>query len=85
MLQTLFVALLVTLCAAHVLWRLVLPARLRRQVAAALLHLPLPGALARRVEAQSPNTNGCGCDGCDHRPVQPAANQVIRIVRQARQ
>jgi hypothetical protein len=70
MLQTLLVASVVAACAAHVAWRLVLPASARSRIARKLLRAPLPEALARALRRQARALPGCGCEGCERAPQQ---------------
>ena len=76
--QILIVALLVIGCSAYVAWAL-MPAAARRAIASALLTLPLPQRLAARMRRAATVSSGCGCDGCDHAPLKPAASapQVV--------
>ena len=78
--QTLIVALLVTGCSAYAAWTL-MPAAARRAIASALLKLPLPRALATKMRRAASVSSGCGCDGCDHAPMKPAAVQAPQVVR----
>ena len=67
MMQTLLTGLIVVACAGYVLWTLLLPAAARRRILQALGRQPkMP--------------QGCGCDGCDHRPLadKPPQDQVVR-------
>ena len=70
LLQSMIVALLVLGCTAYAAWKL-MPAAAQRALAAAMLRLPLPAALAAwcRQAAQAPS--GCGCSGCDHATIKP--------------
>ena len=81
-LQSLIVALLVTVCAVYAAWTL-MPAAARRAIATSLLKLPLPAALAGRMRQAATVSSGCGCDGCDHAPAKPArpAPQVVTFHR----
>ena len=63
--QWLVVALVVVASTAYATWTL-MPATLRRQLAAALLRLPLPTAIASRLRAVATSASSCGCSGCDH-------------------
>ncbi len=85
--QTLIVTLLVVGCIVYAAWAL-MPAALRRPLAAALLGLPLPGRLRRTVEAAArQKAGGCGCDGCDRAakpPARPATVQPLTFHRRAR-
>ena len=77
--QSLFVVLIVVGCSAYAVWAL-MPAAGRRRVAAALLRLPLPGALALRLGAAARAAPGCGsCGSCGNATKAPpsAAEQAI--------
>jgi hypothetical protein len=62
-LQTLTVIALVLACGVYSAWAL-MPAVLRRPLAAVLARLPLVGRLPAVVRAAK-GPMGCGCDGCD--------------------
>ena len=73
--QSAAVALIVGACLLHAVWTL-MPSAVRRALANALLRLPLPAALARRLPKTARAAPGCSCDGCDRhlpppRPVEP--------------
>ena len=76
--QALIVAMLVIGCTAYAAWTL-MPAAARRALAASLLNLPLPNALAAKMRKAAIVSSGCGCDGCDRAPVKasPKAEQVV--------
>ena len=63
--QTLIASLIVVACSVYAAWTL-MPAAARRTVATRLLELPLPRALAARMQRAATVASGCGCDGCDH-------------------
>jgi ferrous iron transport protein B len=69
--QGLLVALLVTGCCLYAAWTL-MPSAARRALARALLKLPLPAPLAKRLGRTAKASAGCGCDGCDRSEVKPA-------------
>jgi hypothetical protein len=69
--QWLAVALVVAGSAAYATWTL-LPASLRRVVAAAALKLPLPATVAARMRAVATRASSCGCSGCDRNPLAGA-------------
>ena len=62
--QWLVVAVVVAACAVYATWTL-LPASLRRTVAAAALNVPLPAPIAKRVRRMATSAPSCGCSGCD--------------------
>ena len=67
LLQSVLVALLVTLCSVYAVWTL-MPAGLRRAFATALLALPLkfPAGFAARLQQAAQAVSGCGaCGSCD--------------------
>ena len=66
--QWLVVALVVVASTVYATWTL-MPATLRRQLAAALLKLPLPAAVASRLRAVATSASSCGCSGCDRNPL----------------
>jgi len=66
--QWLVVALVVVASTVYATWTL-MPATLRRQLAAALLKLPLPAAVASRLRAVATSASLCGCSGCDRNPL----------------
>ena len=69
--QWLVVALVVVASTVYATWTL-MPATLRRQLAAALLKLPLPAAVASRLRAVATSASSCGCSGCDRNPLARA-------------
>jgi hypothetical protein len=72
-LQPMIVALLVPLCTLYAAWKL-MPAAVRRPIAAALLRLPhLPHSLDAALRRAAKASSGCGCDGCDQAEKKPAA------------
>jgi len=79
-LQTLIVAALVAGCGAYVLWTL-LPRPARRTLAAQLLRLPLPAAVARPLERAGQASAGCGCDGCGRDVVGKPSRAVVTVHR----
>ena len=81
-LQTFAVIPLVLACGVYSAWSL-MPAVLRRPLAATLVRWPLVGRLPAVVRAAK-GPVGCGCDGCDRstlaaKPGDGQAN-VIRVV-----
>ena len=84
--QGFVVAVLVVACASYAAWTL-MPAAARRAIAIALLKLPLPAALARRLSKHAVEASGCGCDGCDRstlaKPKEAGAAQPITFHRPA--
>jgi hypothetical protein len=79
--QLVVVAFVVAACAVYAAWAL-MPAALRRPLAAALLRLPLPVPLARGLRRAAQGGGACGCEGCDAKPVSAAPGpRVIRIHR----
>ena len=71
------VALIVGASAIYAAWTL-MPAALRRVVAAAALRLPLPRAIAARMRAHAENVSHGGCSGCDRNPLAPARGSAGR-------
>jgi hypothetical protein len=69
--QWALVAVVVAFSAAYALWTL-MPASLRRTLAAASLHLPLPNSLAARMRANAERRSPSGCSGCARNPLQRA-------------
>ena len=66
--QWLVVALVVVASTAYATWTL-MPAALRRGLAAVLLKLPLPATIASRLRAVATSASSCGCSGCDRNPL----------------
>ena len=66
------VAVIVVVSAGYAAWTL-MPAALRRALAAASLRLPLPRAVAGRMQAHAERAGGCGCSGCDRNPAAQLA------------
>ena len=82
--QSLVVWPIVSACAAYAGWALT-PTSLRRRAAIALLSLPLPGAVALRLQRRlRPVSGGCACDACGHRTPPGAAVAPIVIHPPAR-
>ncbi len=80
--QPVVVMALVPACAVYAAWAL-MPAGLRRPLAAALARWPLIGRLPA-VSRAAKGPVGCGCDGCDRstlaaKPADGSSN-VIRVV-----
>ena len=75
--QWLAVALVVAGSAIYATWTL-LPASLRRVLAAAALKLPLPAAIAARMRAVATSTSSCGCSGCDRNPLAGAGAEPAK-------
>ncbi len=77
--QAVTVALIVAACALQAAWTLS-PAGARARVAAALLKLPLPAALAMRLrKVASGAAAGCGgCDSCGS--VKPDAANAVKPI-----
>ena len=75
--QWIVVGVVVAISAAYALWTL-MPAALRRALAAASLRLPLPGPIARRMRARAEAPSCGGCSGCSHNPLATAAGQQRR-------
>ena len=71
-LQSLTVSLLVGCCFVYAAWNL-MPQALRRILAGALLHCPLPRPVAAYLQKAAQGSAGCGCSGCDHAPVKRAS------------
>ena len=69
-LQWLVVGAVVAGSIVYASWTL-MPAALRRTVAAAALKLPLPDALARRLRAHASAAASCGCSGCERNQPSP--------------
>ena len=69
--QWLAVALVVAGSAMYATWTL-LPASLRRVLAAAALKLPLPAAIAARMRTVATRASSCGCRGCERNPLAGA-------------
>lgn len=69
--QSIVVALVVSVSFAYALWTLS-PKALRRRLASKLLTLPHPHWLKPNLVAAASQKGGCGCDGCD-RPVTTQA------------
>ena len=67
-LQWAVVAVVVVVSAISAAWTL-MPASLRHVLAAALLRLPLPRAIAARLRRQVATAPSCGCSGCDRNPL----------------
>ena len=80
--QWLVVALVVAGSATYATWTL-LPASLRRALAAAMLRLPLPAPIAVRMRAAAASASSCGCSGCDRNPLpRPAGERATTVVAQ---
>ena len=78
--QDLIVALIVMACAAYAAWTL-MPSTARRALAASLLKLPLPRAVARHVQRATRATSGCSaCDGCAAAAPKPAPGSATPLV-----
>jgi ferrous iron transport protein B len=75
--QWIVVAVVVAFSAAYALWTL-MPAALRRALAAALLRLPLPDAIAAPLRARADAASHGGCSGCSHNPLATKAAQPRR-------
>ena len=71
-LQSLIVSGLVGGCFVYAAWNL-MPQALRRALAGALLHCPLPRPVAARLQKAAQASADCGCSGCDHAPVKRAS------------
>jgi hypothetical protein len=84
--QIVVVALLVAGCTVYAVWTL-MPASGRRATARTLLKLPLPAALAARLQKHLVADSGCGCDGCDQgtkKKPAPGSTQPIRLHRRVK-
>lgn len=84
-LQGLIAAAVVLACGLYAVWTL-MPAALRRPLAAGLLRWPgLQGRAWLRQAAQA-KAAGCGCEGCDAaaRPAPGAPQRMIVMRRKAR-
>lgn len=76
--QILIVSMVVALCFVYSAWSL-MPQAGRRAVATGLLLLPLPDALAKRLQANG-RKSACGdCDGCDRSTVASASTHLVRF------
>jgi hypothetical protein len=73
--QWAIVAIVVLASALYAAWTL-MPASLRRALAAATLKLPLPTAIAARMRAQAANASSCGCSGCGRNPLSPKSTEA---------
>jgi hypothetical protein len=62
--QSLVVLVLVPACFLYAVWVL-MPAALRRRLAAWLLGFRWPGPIARLLGRQATGSAGCRCGGCD--------------------
>ncbi|HEY1392294.1 MAG TPA: DUF6587 family protein [Methylibium sp.] len=62
--QSLIVALLVVGCSLYAAWTLA-PKAAQRALAAGLLRLKLPAAIATKLGRVARASGGCSCDGCD--------------------
>jgi len=79
--QNLLVALIVIACTGYAVWVLI-PGTLRRAAAQQALKLRWPAPIATRLQKAAKVSGGCGCDGCDAKPLKPTdAGQPIRIHR----
>lgn len=77
-LQTLAVALLVSLCGVYVVWTL-MPSTARRALARSLLRWPLPERFAARMRSAAQASSG-GCHGCEHAPqVAPGGARPVKL------
>jgi hypothetical protein len=72
--QWALVAVIVAASASYAAWTL-MPAALRRALAAATLRLPLPRALAARMRRHAEGSADGGCSGCARNP-DAAASEV---------
>ena len=77
MLQSLIVVALVLGSVCYAGWTL-MPAALRRSLAASMLNWPLPERIAAKLRRAAQAASGCGCDGCDHAPVKQAAADAVK-------
>ncbi|WP_372528445.1 DUF6587 family protein [Piscinibacter sp.] len=78
--QNLIVALIVMACAAYAAWTL-MPSAARRALAASMLKLTLPRAVARHVQRVTQTPSGCGaCDGCTEAAPKPAPGLPTPLV-----
>jgi uncharacterized protein DUF6587 len=68
--QWLVVAAVVLASTVYAAWAL-MPAALRRALAAAALRLPLPAPIAARMRVQATRVSSCGCAGCDGKGTAP--------------
>jgi hypothetical protein len=78
LLQTWVVAPVVVVSFAYTGWSLA-PASARRWAAQQLLRLWLPAPLRQWAQARSAAASGCGCDGCDQKPlpnIHPSAKHA---------
>ncbi len=83
--QSIVVALVVIASAIYAAWML-MPASLRRVLAAAALRLPLPAVVAARMRVHASAASSCGCSGCDRNPLAKtsaasAATPAIRPIK----
>jgi hypothetical protein len=74
-LQWTVVAVVVVVSAISAAWTL-MPAALRRVLAAALLRLPLPRAVAARLRRQLATASSRGCSGCDRNSLAEAGTSA---------
>ena len=89
--QWAIVAAVVLASAVYAAWTL-MPATLRRTLAAAALKLPLPNLVAARMRAELASSSSCGCRGCDRNPLSsrttgvaaPTVTQPITLHRRTR-
>jgi hypothetical protein len=65
--QWLVVGVVVVVSTAYAAWTL-MPAVVRRALAAAALRLPLPAPIAARMRVLATRMSSCGCDGCGRNP-----------------
>jgi hypothetical protein len=66
--QSIVVGVVVFASALYATWTL-MPAALRRLLAAAALALPLPAAIAARMRRHASDAASSGCSGCDRNPL----------------
>ena len=85
--QTWIVALVLLVSVSYAVWVLA-PQALRRALARAMLHLPLPARVRGSLLAATQRASGCGCSGCDRGGAVPAGQtgvaQPITLRRSAK-
>jgi hypothetical protein len=80
--QTWIVAPVVASSFVYAGWSLA-PSSLRRWVAQRLQRLWLPAPLRQWAQARAVKASGCGCDGCDQKPVSRPASHATQGPEQA--
>jgi hypothetical protein len=76
MAQALLTGLIVSCCAAYVLWVL-MPAATRQRIVQVLLRRRMPDFVSRHLQARLKAAPGCHCDGCEHGAAAPGAEQPV--------